>query len=57
MRDEHRDRMLIEMATVLELLLAEVASLRSTSEEREMFDFHIDRLTDARSTFEKNYKD
>ena len=53
MRDEHRDRMLIEMARALELLLAETAG-QSMNISAELIDA-AGTLAEARKTFEQHY--
>jgi hypothetical protein len=54
MRDEHRDRMLLEMARALEVLLAEMASQPTTRNTADMID-HAAVLADARIAFEQHY--
>jgi hypothetical protein len=54
MRDEHRDRMLLEMARAFEMVLAELAGQPFTSNSTEMLDAAT-ALFDARRTFEQHY--
>jgi hypothetical protein len=54
MRDEHRDRMLLEIARALEVLLAEMASQPTTRNTADMID-HAAVLADARIAFEQHY--
>jgi hypothetical protein len=54
MRDEQRDRMLIEIARALEILLAEMARQPTTNNTADMID-HAATLADARMAFEQHY--
>jgi len=51
MRDEQRDRMLIEIARALELLLADMMSRQNNAETFEA----AENLADARRAFEQHY--
>jgi hypothetical protein len=55
MRDEQRDRMLIEIARALEILLTELAIHPTARNTAEMID-NASTLAEARRTFEQHYK-
>jgi len=54
MRDEQRDRMLIQIALALEVLLAEMARQPTSRNTADMID-HAATLADARMAFEQHY--